>query len=119
MIKVTVDGRLTEDAQMITIGQSNFLKLNVAVNYAFGQKQHELESQGKPTAMFFECLGYENRYGKLLNVLGKGSQVFITGELTPNYWGDNNERVSYRIFLDGLGVGDKREPVNAAPWEEA
>lgn len=117
MLKTTGVGYLTKDAGVISVNGSEAVKFTVAINYLFGKQKQIAEQEGKPTAIFLDCIGWGQRYVSISKYLGKGSQVVVTGDFSLNVWGDSNENIQYNLSLDGLDIVNSKSPV-AEPWAE-
>ena len=73
---VSFVGRLTKDGEVKTIGTGPALTFSVAVDTGFGDKK---------TTTFFNCTYFRKAEG-LVPLMVKGTQVFVTGELTLRIW---------------------------------
>lgn len=66
-------GRIGSEPELKQVGQSQLLKVNVANNVGFGDRQ---------VTNWFGCNIWGKRAESLQAHLSKGKQIFVTGELT-------------------------------------
>ena len=99
-------GRLGGDAEAKKVGDYDLLEFRVANNVGYGDKQ---------TTNWFTCQKW-GKIGKLADMLKKGTQVFVTGELClrPYTTKDGAERVSNDIRISAIDlVGSKNDSQQA------
>ena len=103
-------GRLAADSEMKQLGGTTVLEFRAANNTGFGERE---------VTNWFSCKIWGKRGEKLENMLRKGQQVFITGELSLKPWTnrDGVEKLSAEINvnnLDFVGSKDKTVKTEAA-----
>ena len=92
---VAFTGRLGRDPELNTVGDYKVLNLAVANNTGFGDKK---------VTNWFNCAMWGARGEKIAQYLSKGSEVFITGELTLRKYTDKEgvEKMSPDVRIEQL-----------------
>jgi len=110
-------GRLADDAKFEQVGSSNALKIRVANNVGFGDRQ---------TTNWFKCTMWGDRGEKIQQYLTKGKQVVIHGELTLQEWEtkEGQKRITPEVRISSLDLvagesSEKREEPAQASKKEA
>ncbi len=110
---ISLTGRLGKDAVVRTAGKSQVMSFTVANNIGFGDRK---------STNWFSCSVWGARATqKIADMLVKGNEVFISGELSTRTWGDNDENTSLEVnvtVLDFLG-SKKDKPAPQATAEKA
>ena len=96
----TFTGRLTKDAEIKMVGETEIGRYSIAVN---GRKDK---------VMFIDCDHW--RIGGVAEYLTKGTQVCVSGELEQQSWEKDGQKKSKIVLsvrsLALLGAGKPREP---------
>ena len=109
---VSFTGRLGRDSELKSVGEGSVLKFTVANNTGFGEKK---------ATNWFNCDMWGTRGAKIEQYLIKGTQVFVTGELTlRKYTGkDGSEKLSPDVRVSEIELlGQCEEKTSAAPKQE-
>lgn len=98
MNKITLSGRLCNDAEMVnTASGKSVAKFNFAVNRRFKQ-------EGKPEADFFQCVAFGKTAETLAQYTSKGTKIILWGEIQNNDYTDDAGQKHYRmqVVIDGF-----------------
>lgn len=98
MNKITLSGRLCNDADVITAQNGKSVaKFNFAVNRRFKQ-------EGKPDADFFRCVAFGKTAETLGQYTSKGTKIILWGEMQNNDFTDEGGVKHYRmqVVVDGF-----------------
>ncbi len=98
MNKITLSGRLCNDAELITSQSGKTVaKFNFAVNRRFKQ-------EGKPEADFFQCVAFNKTAETIAKHTQKGTKIILWGEMQNNDFTDDAGNKHYRmqVVLDGF-----------------
>jgi single-strand DNA-binding protein len=90
-------GNIGNDPELKQVGQTDLLELNVANNMGFGDRR---------TTNWFRCSIWGKRAVSLQPILGKGKQVFVTGQLTLREYTnrDGEKRTSADVRVSDLEI---------------
>ena len=88
-------GRVGNDPELKEVGQNTILELNVANNVGFGDRQ---------VTNWFRCSLWGKRAQSLQPHVGKGKQVFVTGQLSLRKYTDRDgvERISPDVRISEI-----------------
>lgn len=107
MNNISFVGNIVADAQVRQAGQKNVINLRVADNVGFGDKK---------VTNFFDVSSFRNANSeKFVNILTKGSKVFISGEFKTRNWKskEGEDRVSLDVMANEISlVGDGKPSEN-------
>lgn len=98
MNKITLSGRLCNDAELITTPNGKSVaKFNFAVNRRFKQ-------EGKPEADFFQCVAFNKTAEIIAKHTQKGTKLLLWGEMQNNDFTDESGYKHYRnqVVLEGF-----------------
>jgi single stranded DNA-binding protein len=87
--QVTLVGRLTRDAQYMTVGQAAFPKVTLGI--AVSHTQRTKDGQTKEEVCFVDCILWRQEAEKARE-LKKGAEVFVTGRLKLESWDDKIQK---------------------------
>lgn len=91
---ISLVGRLSKDPELKKVGDHELLELNIASDVGYGERK---------VTNWFKCQVWGKRATSLSNHLGKGKQVFITGEFCARpYEGKNGKGISNEIKVSEL-----------------
>lgn len=101
-------GRLAADAELKTAGSSKVLEFRLCCNTGFGDRQ---------VASWFKCCLWGARGEKIANMLHKGNQIFIAGELTLREYTakDGAIKTSAEINVQSLDFIGKKNDAGEQP----
>lgn len=107
--------RLTRDAELrYSQGSSStaFATFGIAVERRF-------KGENEPDADFFDCVAFNAKAEFIGNYLGKGSKVFIEGDLrNDNYTNKEGQKVyRNRIYVSDIEFADSKKDASPAPAE--
>lgn len=111
---VVIEGRLTKNAEMKTVGKSNLISFSVANNQGYFNKETNAWVS-KPS--FFDCALWNHE--KMFQHLQKGRMVTVTGKLVQDSWTDNNGQTHYKITIsaDNLSLRYDKKEVSSSQVE--
>ena len=108
-------GRLGADAELKQVGSNTVLEFRCANNTGFGDRE---------VTNWFRCTMWGGRGEKLAQYLTKGSQVFVTGELSLKPWTTREgvERISPDVNVNQLdfvkGGSDRSQDAVPSPTHD-
>ena len=115
--RVTLIGRLTRDAELVTAGGFIISKFSVAVN-----RRVKRGDGWEDEAGFFDVTLFGRQAESLNQYLLKGKQVAVDGELRQERWTTQDGRNRSRIVINaadiqllGVNGGSERPSQNRAP----
>ena len=98
MNRITLSGRLCNDAELITTPNGKTIaKFNFAVNRRFKQ-------EGKPDTDFFQCVAFGKTAETVAKYTQKGTKIILWGEMQNNDFTDDAGLKHYRmqVVVDGF-----------------
>lgn len=106
---VCIIGRLTRDAELNEVGQSNVVSFSIAVN----RSRKDQSGNWKDEPNFFDVKAWGSIAKGIHRYLIKGCQVSISGEIVQEKWENNGEkRTRVVINADHIQlIGAKKEEV--------
>lgn len=122
--RMEVIGRLTSDLELkqLGAGEKAFDVVNASIAYNMMYKKN---AEGKPLAQFLDFSATNATARNMAKYTGKGSKVFLTGELERQEWIDKNTQekrhrwilnVDRAVFLDN--PGENRQGQNQSGYNQ-
>jgi len=97
MNNFSITGRLTNDAEIKAVNDSNVINFSIANN---DESKKDANGNYEDVVSFFNCV-YWSKSGKMVNHLRKGKMVTCSGRLKQERWekdGQNYNRVTLRCY---------------------
>lgn len=96
LASISVIGRVGQDPQLKTVGQNStqVLEFSVAVN----QKKN-VNGQQTETAQWFRCAVWGKQGENLVNLIRKGSLLFVQGDLAVSTYTDKNNQMAVGLDI--------------------
>lgn len=116
-------GRLTAN---IDLKKTSTGRSTTSFTLACGKpNKKQLEQEGKPTADFIKCVAWQKTAELLAQYTGKGSELFVEGEITTRSYKDTDGKTVYVTevnvnevrFLSNAQRNAQPEQVQEAPLE--
>ena len=111
MNRITIQGRMTRDAEMKNLGENSVYKLNVAVDRRKGK-------DGTKRTDFFTCDAWGKTGETISKFFHKGDGIILTGRMESSQKAQDEKTITYwSLVVDGFEfpIGRKSEHSESTP----
>lgn len=98
MNNLSIVGRITKDLEIVTKGESKYVKFTVAVDRTVKNKE------GEKVTDFIPVIAWGSTAERIVKFTGKGKLVSVEGEIHTSPYDKNGEkRISFEVQARNIG----------------